>query len=188
MNIPLAELEKSIPAIEASPKNNGILELIVARPVKEARRVLDEMEISLAGGLEGDNWANGCWMSLPDGSPHPDVQIAMTNSRCLAAIAGEKSNWPPAGDSLFVDLDISEENLKPGDRLSIGTAVIEITSTAHTGCQKFSQRYGVDALKFVNAPEWKSMRLRGIYARVVKDGRIRVGDRISKLQPEPALG
>ena len=186
MNISLAELEKSIAVIEESPKDDGTLEMIVIRPATDTRRVVDEVQISLAGGLAGDNWARGCWKSLPDGRPHPDVQIAMTNSRGMSAMAGAKENWPPAGDSLFVDLNLSESNLEPGDQLAIGSAIIQITAIPHNGCQKFRRRYGDDALRFVNAPEYKAMRLRGIYARVVRDGVIHTGDRITRRQPGPA--
>ena len=51
----------------------------------------------------------------------------------------------------------------------------------HTGCESFRERYGRAAVVFVNGPEGRSMRLRGVYARVVQDGRITVGDRVVKV-------
>jgi MOSC domain-containing protein YiiM len=59
--------------------------------------------------------------------------------------------------------------------------VIEITAEPHNGCAKFIERYGRDACVFVNTGEGKRNRLRGIYARVVEDGRITIGDRVEKI-------
>ena len=103
------------------------------------------------------------------------------NSRCLSLVAGDRERWPLAGDNLIVDLDLSETNIAPGQRLKIGEAILEITAKPHNGCAKFSRRFGADALKFVNSPEGKTLRLRGVHAQVVQAGRVSVGDRIEKL-------
>ena len=112
--------------------------------------------------------------------PHPDVQICIMNARCIALIAQERGNWAPAGDNLFIDLDLTPANTPPGTRLAIGTAVLEITDTPHNGCDSFIRRYGRDACLFVNTGEGKRLRLRGIYGRVVQDGRVSVGDAVRK--------
>jgi hypothetical protein len=176
-----AELTAGIPEILASPADNGILRAIVIRPEKKERRDLDTCEISLALGTHGDHWAKGCWKSTEDGRPHPDVQICLMNARCIGLIAIERENWPPAGDNLFIDIDLTPDNMPPGTRLAIGSAVIEITDTLHAGCASFAERYGRDATIFVNTGEGKKLRLRGIYARVVQDGRITAGDRVVKV-------
>jgi MOSC domain-containing protein YiiM len=103
------------------------------------------------------------------------------NSRCAALLARDRSRWPLAGDQLYVDLDLSHENLPTGQRLAIGEAVIQITEIAHTGCADFAARYGAAALRFVNSQAGKRLRLRGVYARIIQDGLIRVGDRVVKL-------
>ncbi|WP_227010253.1 MOSC domain-containing protein [Pelagibius marinus] len=139
------------------------------------------MAISLAGGLEGDHWAKGCWRTTEDGKPHPDMQICIMNARCIGLIAQARSNCAPAGDNLFLDMDLSEENLVPGQRLALGSAVLEITAVPHNGCKSFVERFGRDALAFVSTREAKRLRLRGIYARVVQDGRISLGDKVKKL-------
>jgi MOSC domain-containing protein YiiM len=103
------------------------------------------------------------------------------SARAIALVARDRENWPPAGDNLFIDMDLSPTNTPPGQRLEIGSAIIEITPVPHNGCAKFIARYGRDACVFVNTGEGKRLRLRGIYARVVQDGQISVGDRVRKL-------
>lgn len=176
-----AELEAALPTALDSPKNEGALELIVRRPALGRRDVLDAGELDVTTGLVGDTWNIRSSTRTADGSPHPDMQINVMNSRVIAMIAGEKTRWGLAGDQLYVDYDISAENVPPGTQLAIGTAVIEVTAQPHTGCIKFVQRFGVDAMKFVNSPQGRALHLRGINARVVVPGRIHTGDRVRKL-------
>lgn len=176
-----SELLQGLDHIQKAPDDNGVLEMIVIRPKANERVVLEQSEISFKLGVHGDNWAIKCWKTLPDGSPHPEVQIAITNSRSVALLARDWSRWSLAGDNLYVDFNLSDENLRAGQRIAIGTAILEITAHAHNGCKKFQQRYGDEALKFVNSPVGKKLHLRGIYAKVVRDGAIRVGDRITKV-------
>lgn len=180
-HLSLEELNAGLPRILDSPSDGGEVRAVVVRPAHGERLDLDASEMSLAGGMHGDHWAKGCWKTTDDGQPHPDVQICIMNSRCIELIAGGRERWPLAGDNLFVDLDLRPSNLSPGQRLQAGTAVIEITDTPHLGCQSFAARYGRDATVFVNKGGGRENRLRGIYARVVKDGRIAVGDRLTKL-------
>ena len=180
-HLTIDELHNGLSEIRQSPQDEGMLKAIVIRPVKDERTLFSECNISAELGVHGDNWAKGCWMSLPDGRPHPDVQICIMNSRAIDLIAQEQTRWPLAGDNFFVDLDLSRENLQPGQQLSLGSAVIEITAVAHNGCSKFAQRFGADAVKFVNSESGKQLRLRGIYGKVVQAGVIHVGDVIRKI-------
>ncbi len=176
-----AELQAGLPRILESPKDDGELEAIVIRPATGERLDLESCEISLEGGVHGDHWAKGCWMATEDGRPHPDVQVCIMNARCVALVAQERARWPLAGDNLFIDMDLSPENLPPGQRLQIGSATIEITAVHHGGCKKFAERFGQSAVVFVNGPKGRTLRLRGVYARVVEDGRVAVGDRVVKV-------
>lgn len=176
-----AELEAGLDEIRQSPRDKGTLALIVRRPAVDEREVLDEGELDLETGLVGDNWRMRGSSRTKDGSAHPDMQLNIINARTIALIAPDATRRPLAGDQLHVDLDLSEANLPPGTRLAIGTAVVEVTTQPHTGCQKFRARFGADALKFVNSPVGKELHLRGINARVVQGGKIRCGDIIRKL-------
>jgi len=176
-----AELEAGLEEIRRAPKEEGVLELIVRRPQVDEREILDEGTLSLEEGLVGDSWRARGSTRTPDGAPHPDMQLNIMNTRSIALIAQVPERWQLAGDQLFIDLDLSEQNLPPGTRLSMGSAVIEVTDQPHTGCQKFVARFGLDAMKFVNSEVGKALHLRGINARVVQPGTIRTGDQVKKI-------
>jgi MOSC domain-containing protein YiiM len=177
----LADLDACLDHIRNAPRDTGVLTLIVRRPQVDAREVLAEGELSLTEGLVGDGWRLRSSSRTTDGGPHPDMQLNLMNARVIEAIAGSMTRWPLAGDQLFVDFDLSREQLPPGTRLSIGEAVIEVTDQPHTGCGKFSARFGLDALKWVNSPEGRALGLRGVNAKVVTPGRIRAGDAIRRV-------
>ena len=181
-HLTLAELEAGLDEIRRAPRDAGILRLIVRRPRDYEREVLAQGEIDLVEGLVGDDWSKIGSSMTPDGAPHPDMQITLMNSRVIALLAQSEARWPLAGDQLYVDLDLSTENLPPGTCLQVGEAVVlEVTAVAHTGCKQFAERYGTDATKFVNSPEGKRLHLRGINSRVVKPGTIRSGDLVKKI-------
>ena len=180
-HLTLAELEAGLDHIRRSPQNRGTLEMIVRRPAVERREVLSEGCLNLVDGLAGDTWNSRRTMRMADGSPNPDSQVTLMNARAIALLALEKSRWPLAGDQLYVDLDLSLDNLPPGARLALGTAMLEITAEPHTGCKKFAARFGPDATKFVNSAAGRQLRLRGINAKVIQSGSIRVGDLAEKV-------
>lgn len=169
-----AELDAGLDTIRNSPKDDGAVELIVARPHAGARDVLDQAQLDPAAGMVGDNW--GIRVVAPD----PATQLTIMNARVIALIAQDRARWPLAGDQLYVDLDLADENLPPGTRLEIGDAVVEVSAEPHLGCGKFVARFGVDAMKFVNSPIGRQLHLRGINARVVRAGGVRTGDRARK--------
>lgn len=175
------ELLAALPHIAAAPKDDGRLELIVIRPDHGRRHAVERAAITAKRGIDGDHWSKGCWLTTKDGDPHPDVQISLMSARAISAIAGSPRNWPAAGNNLYVDMDVSPENLPAWTRLALGTAVIEITEEPNTGCAAFIERYGRDACVFVNTGPGRALRARGLFARVVKDGEIRVGDSVKKL-------
>jgi hypothetical protein len=180
-HLSMAELEAGLEAIRLAPRDEGLLELIVRRPETEVREALQEGLLDLSEGLVGDNWKTRGSRRTADGSAHPDMQLNVMNARVIALLAQGVERWALAGDQLYIDLDLSFENLPPGTRLALGSAVIEVTGQPHTGCDKFLSRFGVDALKFVNSETGKALRLRGLNAKVVQAGVIRVGDVVRKI-------
>src|SRR5258708_4759626 len=176
-----SELEAGLDDIRRAPKDEGVLELIVRRPTVNEREILDQAELHLAEGLVGDSWKRRRSTSTPDGSPNPLMQLNIMNSRVTALVAQNKDRWQLAGDQLYLDMDLSEDNAPAGTHLSLGSAVIEVTPPPHLGCQKFVARFGLEAMKFVNSPLGKQLHLRGINARVVQGGIIRVGNVARKI-------
>ena len=177
----MPELEAGLDDIRRAPKDEGVLELIVRRPGVNDREILEEAELHQTEGLVGDSWKRRRSTSTSDGSPNPLMQLNIMNSRVTALVAQNQDRWQLAGDQLYLDIDLSEDNTPAGTRLSLGSAVIEVTPPPHLGCQKFVARFGPDAMKFVNSPIGRQLHLRGVNARVIQGGIIRVGDVVRKI-------
>jgi MOSC domain-containing protein YiiM len=180
-HLTMKELEAGLDHIRQSPKDEGVVQLIVRRPEVDEREILEEANLSTTDGVVGDSWNRRPSSRTIDGSPHPDTQINIMNARSVALVAQEKERWQLAGDQLFIDMDLSKDNLPAGSRIAIGTAVLEVTALPHTGCQKFVSRFGLEAMKFVNSEVGRNLCLRGINAKVVQSGTIRVGQTARKL-------
>ena len=184
MHATAAELEAGLDEIQRSPASEGTVKLIVRRPAEGEREVLEEAVLELHDGLVGDRWLASARASEKPVSQA--TQITLMNARVIALIARHRERWPLAGDQLYVDLDLRPENLPAGTRLALGSAVIEVTDEPHTGCAKFSARFGSDAIRFVNSRRGRTLRLRGMNARVIEPGRVRSGGTIRKLVSDAA--
>jgi hypothetical protein len=177
-----AELEAGLEEVLRAPQKVGTVELIVRRPAVDEREVLAEATLDLVEGLVGDTWRVRGSKRTADGSSHPDMQLNVMSARVVDLVSGgERERWALAGDQFYVDLDLSIEHLPPGTRLALGSAVIEVTDQPHTGCAKFSARFGGDAHRFVNTKQHRHLRLRGLNAKVVVPGTVRAGDEIRTL-------
>jgi MOSC domain-containing protein YiiM len=179
-HLDLAALEAGVDEIRRSPREEGRVELIVRRPAQGERERLAEATLDTADGLVGDNWKTRGSSRRPDGSPNPKAQLTIKNARMAALVAQAPERWELAGDQLYVDFDLSTENIPPGTRLEIGSAVVEVTDEPHTGCRKYHDRFGNDALRLVSSETGRALNLRGINTRVVVAGVVRTGDRVSK--------
>jgi hypothetical protein len=181
MHLTVSRLEEGLDHVRSSPTDVGRVELIVRRPAVDAREVLDEGILDLADGLVGDSWRTRGSSRMADGSAHPDMQLNVINARLSSLVAVDPDRRALAGDQLHLDLDLSHANLPAGTRLALGNAVIEVTEIPHAGCAKFRDRFGADALRFVNSPTGRELRLRGLNAKVVVAGTVRQGDAVRKL-------
>jgi MOSC domain-containing protein YiiM len=173
-HLDLTALEAGLAEIRRSPSETGRVELIVRRPETGEREVLGEGTLDAVVGLQGDNWGTRT------NNPNAKAQITLTNVRATALVAQSPERWALAGDQLYVDFDLSGENIPPGTQLAIGSAVVEITEIPHRGCRKYLERFGADALKFVNSEAGLELNLRGVNARVVVTGTVRTGDAVRK--------
>lgn len=169
-----AELEARLATIEAAPRDVGVVEMIVRRPATGEREVLAAARITTDEGLVGDRWHAKPNRNLAE-------QLTLMCTRAIAAFSGERERWPLAGDQLYIDLDLSEANLTSGARLAVGTSVIEISAEPHLPCKKFRERYGLDAVRFAASDVGRSLRLRGVNARVIVSGEVWLGDVVRKL-------
>jgi len=179
-HLSMESLEAGLDEIRKSPLESGALKLIVCRPSTGVRKIQESAQLDLNVGLVGDSWATRGSSMTADGSSHPGMQINIMNSRAAALVAQHPERWAIAGDQLYVDMNLSSANLPPGTKLEIGSAVLEVTDIPHTGCNKFIDRFGRDAAKFVNSRVGRELNLRGINARVVQPGVIRTGDLVKK--------
>ena len=180
-HLTMQELEAALGHLRDAPKDDGVLQLIVCRPNVDQREEMDQAELDPVKGLIGDNWIVRPSSKTPDGSPHPEMQINIMNVRVTALVAQQRERWSLAGDQLYLDMDLSKENLPAGSRIQVGSAVLEVSPLPHTGCAKFVSRFGVDAMKFVNSAVGKELCLRGINAKVVQAGVVKVGQTAKKL-------
>ena len=178
------ELNAGLERIQRAPNDIGVLLMIVRRPDVDKREIIRTGELDVDRGLVGDNWKERGSTSTPDGQANSDAQITIINLRVLELVAQLQERWALSGDQLVIDINLSEENMPPGTRIAIGTAILEVSDKPHTGCAKFAQRFGKDALRFVSTPTAMKLRLRGVNTRIVKSGTIRPGDAAKKLEDE----
>jgi MOSC domain-containing protein YiiM len=167
---PLAELQAGLRSLAAGETSEGRVELIVRRRADGVRETPESAMLSPEGGLAGDGWSR-----RPPRDP--DAQLAVMRREVAELIAGGQP-LTVFGDNLFVALDLSAANLPVGSRLRVGAAEVLVTPLPHDGCLKFRGRFGLDALRFVQAPATRAQNLRGVYWRVVLAGLAAVGDRI----------
>ena len=169
-------LEAGLDHVRQSPPDHGRLMLVVHRPEVGQRELLKKAVLDQVAGLDGDNWLTRGSSSTPDGSAHPDKQVTVMNARLAELVAGGTERMALAGDKLYLDLDLSVDNLPPGSLLAVGEAVLRVSEAPHTGCAKFIERFGTEAMRFVNSRTGRRLRLRGMNTSIVVPGTIRLGD------------
>ena len=168
------QLQAGMGEILQSPADGGKLEAIYVRIAEGERETPSQVRLTKPGGVQGDRWK--------ESGASEGMQVTLMNSRVLDLVAGgDRERWGLAGDQLIVDLDISKQNTPPGQRLEIDDVILEVSEIPHTGCRKFTERFGTDASRFINAPENADLNLRGINARIVQSGTVNAGSEVRKV-------
>jgi MOSC domain-containing protein YiiM len=165
------ELERLWQESSAISPVNGIVRLICVREAEGVHVCPPRVSVTASGGVEGDRWSAGA-------EPDPEAQVTLMAARIAELVAADQTPLHTPGDNFLVDIDLSEEALPSGSRIKLGSAVLEISAVPHTGCAKFRDRFGADALRWVNHKDHRARRLRGVNCRVVSDGEVAVGDAI----------
>ena len=179
LHVARESLDPQLPMLRGLSSTEGTLQLIVVRPTEGERELPETAELTIEEGLVGDRWKptfDG------EGRPLRETQLTIASTHLLGLIA-EPDRWPLAGDNLVVDMGLDQESLPVGTRLAIGgTVVVQISEVPHTGCAKFSARFGSDALRFINSPEGRELRLRGVNAHVIVPGTVSTGDSVRRIR------
>jgi hypothetical protein len=173
-----AELAAALPSVLAAPRREGVVRLLCARPKPNARTFPETLTLTRAAGVAGDFEMSRPWLTLPDGSPDPQIQVAIIPWRVLDLVWRDRDRVAHPGDNIALDMNLTEENLPVGTLLSAGTAVLRISAEPNEGCAKWKVRCGRAAYDWTTAPENAPLRLRGLFCSVEQDGILRLGDMI----------
>lgn len=177
-----SELNSALPSVLDAPKNGAKVELLCRRPDRNQRDFTDHLRLTQAGGIEGDYEMKKPWLTLPDGSPDPRIQVSILPKRVLDLVWRDRENVAYPGDTIIADLNVTLDNMPVGTRLQVGGAVLEVSDVWNEGCAKWKVRMGREAYDWTSAPEHEALRLRGIYCSIVGDGMVRIGDTITKIE------
>ncbi|NPD14538.1 hypothetical protein HOY34_04895 [Xinfangfangia sp. D13-10-4-6] len=178
---PMTALMAAIPHIAAAPKDVTKAAVLTFRPGRNLREYPPQLQLTVAHGIPGERWGKEPWLRLPDGSADPAIQVSILPARVHDLVRPDPEAAIHPGDPVIADLDTSEENLPEGSILQLGTALIRVSSVFNDGCVKWKVRYGTDAMTWVNLPQHRALRLRGILCSIEKDGVVRRGDEIRVL-------
>ena len=175
---PMDVLMAAVPHVTAAPKEVTVAGQMTFRPARNQREHPDQLVLTVAGGIPGERWAKEPWLRLEDGSPDPSIQVSILPSRVHDLVRPDPEAVVHPGDPVIADLDTSEANLPVGSLLEAGTALIRVSAVFNDACVKWKARYGADAMAWVNLPEHRALRLRGILCSIERDGVLREGDQI----------
>ncbi len=176
MHATLDELNAGLPHILAAPKSGAAVSMLCLRPDYNQRRFVDEITLTSDQGIPGERWATRPWLRLPDGRPHPGLQVCILPKRVMDLVWLDRENTIHPGDTFILDLDMTEKNIPNGSLLRVGTSLLRVTEVFNDACVKWKARYGADAKDWVNIPEYRHLRLRGLMCAIHQGGTIRNGD------------
>ena len=178
-----AELTAALPDLMAAPKTDAAVTGLCLRPARNARSFPDRLTLTRAEGIPGERWLTEPWLTLPDGSPDPRIQVSILPLRVLDLVWRDREATPHPGDPIVADLDCSAANLPEGTLVHAGTAVLRVSAIFNEGCVKWKARYGADARAFIDTQGHPPLRLRGILCSVERDGVVQLTNRLQVLRP-----
>jgi hypothetical protein len=167
----------------AAPKDGAAISMLCLRPERNKRRVVDEITLTRENGIPGERWKDQPWLRTEDGAPHPGIQVSILQQRVLDLVWRDRENTVHPGDTFIADMDLSEANLPVGQVLEIGEAVLKVSEVFNDGCVKWKARYGREAKDWITMPGHPELRLRGVLCSIERDGIIREGDILRKIDP-----
>lgn len=175
----VSKYQQAVEHAQSAPIGAGRVDFLINRPSEGVHVPVRELYLDVDSGIHGDRWQKTAWLRLPDGSPDPRVQVSLTNTRVMQCFTGTEVDAVfGCGDNIYTDLNLSETHLPVGMRVQIGKAVIEVSDVMNDACGKFVQRFGKDAFNYIRQSQNLPLRLRGLFARIVRSGAIRIGDPI----------
>ena len=175
-----AILDKATAHILDAPKTGASITQLCIRPDYGQRHFVKRVHALRETGLAGCRFNKHPWLTLPDGSGDPRIQVSILQKRTLDLVydPNDATDIHP-GDTFIVDMDLSLENLPTGTLLQAGSAVLRVSDRFNNACVKWKTRYGADALNWVRAtPKY---RLRGILCEIFLDGVIENGAPLLRL-------
>lgn len=176
----MKELDAGLPHVLAAPKSGAAVSMLCLRPEYNQRRLVDEITVTPDQGIPGERWATRPWLRLPNGDPHPGIQVCILSKRVMDLVWRDRENTIHPGDTFILDLDMSEKNIPTGSILSAGSSLLRVTNVFNDACIKWKVRYGADAKDWVNIPKYRDLRLRGLMCAIHQAGIIRNGDIVEK--------
>lgn len=178
-----AALEARLPWVAEAPQDRAPIAQLCHRPAYSERAFVERLELCPERGVLGDRWSRYTWIYLPDGSPDPRLQVCLLPLRVWQLVCEplQARGVLHPGDNLVADLDCSEHNLPLGQRLRLGTAVVEVSDVFNNACRKWRARYGSPSLQWINRPANTPLRLRGVLCRILEAGSVGLDDRVEKL-------
>lgn len=175
-------LMQALPHVLAAPKNGAAIDMLCLRPARNARRFVDEITLTRKAGIPGERWLREPWLRDEFDAPHPGIQVSILPRRVLDLVWRDRVNVAHPGDTFVADMDMSEANLPAGQLMRVGSAMLQVSDVFNEGCVKWKVRYGAAAKDWITAPGHPELRLRGVLCSVWRDGVIRTGDVLSKVE------
>ncbi len=177
-----AELADALPHVLAAPKTDAPIQSLCFRPGFGQRQFPERLTLTVDGGIPGERWLTHPWLRLPDGRPDPAIQVSILPTRVMDLVWRDRKGIPHPGDPITADLDCGLANLPEGTLIAAGTAVLRVSTVFNDACVKWKVRYGQAAKDWITAPGHPALRLRGALCSIVKDGELRLTDRLQVLR------